>query len=138
MKTKIKIEKEVELKKLIVHAGVRYWEDADVDGVEDENGDLIPCRSGDNWEPIIDIDTGVIENWKQGVTADIHYKVCDACGWEIKDETGTTLLSESDGYVPDTLCPNKNGYGDYIKMTIDENGAIQNWKFKISDFIEED
>ena len=59
-------------------------------------------------------------------------------GWEIKDETGTTLLSESDGYVPNTLCPNKNGYGDYIKMTIDENGVIQNWKFKISDFIEED
>ena len=55
MKTKIKVEKEVELKTLIVHAEVRYWEDSEVNGKDDEQGDLIPCRVGDSWKPIIEI-----------------------------------------------------------------------------------
>jgi len=32
MKVTIKIEKEIELKTLVVKAKVRYWEDADVNG----------------------------------------------------------------------------------------------------------
>lgn len=69
MKAKIKIEKEVELKTLSVKAGVRYWEDAEVNGVEDTDGTLIPCRNGDDWCPEIDIETGRILNWEQGKTA---------------------------------------------------------------------
>ena len=77
MKATVKIEKEVELKTLVVKAGVRYYEDATVNGVEDTEGDLIPCKQGELWCPIIDIDSGVITNWKQGVKAEVHYKVCD-------------------------------------------------------------
>lgn len=138
MKTKIKIEKEVELKTLIVHAGVRYWEDAEVNGTDDEQGDLIPCRVGDRWKPIIDIDNGVITNWKEGTTAKIHYKVCDCCGWELLDESGNILLSAEDGYVPSTLCPAENGYGDYIIMSVDEHGKIEGWEFDIDDFKTDD
>lgn len=134
MKTTIKVEKEVELKTLIVHAGVRYWEDAEVNGKEDENGDLIPCRVGDVWRPIIHIDSGVITNWKQGATSKIHYKVCDCCGWDLLDENGNILLSAEDGYVPSTLCPAENGYGDYIIMSVDEHGKIEGWEFDIEDF----
>jgi len=39
MKAKIKIEKEVELKTLIVKASVHYYEDAIVNGIEDTKGD---------------------------------------------------------------------------------------------------
>jgi len=134
MKTKIKVEKEVELKTLIVHAEVRYWEDAEVNNVEDENGDLIPCRVGDSWKPIIDIDNGIITNWEEGKIAKIHYKVCDCCGWELLDNDGNIVLSSEDGYVPKTLCPAENGYGDYIIMYVDEKGIIQDWEFEINDF----
>lgn len=134
MKTTIKIEKEVELKTLIVHAGVRYWEDATVNDVKDEEGDLIPCRVGDEWKPIIDIDSGIITNWKQGTRADIHYKVCDCCGWELLDEKGNSVLSAEDGYVPNTLCPADKGCGDYIIMIVDENGKIEDWEFDIENF----
>lgn len=48
MKITIKVEKEVEIKTLEVRAGVRYWEDATVNGNEDSEGELIPCREGDN------------------------------------------------------------------------------------------
>lgn len=138
MKTEIKIKKEVELKTLIVHAGVRYWEDSEVNGQEDTDGDLIPCRVGDTWKPIIDIDTGIITNWKKGTTAKVHYKVCDCCGWDLLDDKGNILLSNEDGYVPDTLCPADSGYGDYIIMSIDENGKIEDWEFELSDFQNDD
>lgn len=135
MKVKIKVEKEVDLKLLIVKAGVRYWEDAEVNGETDtENGDNIPCKIGDLWCPQIEIETGRIINWKQGVKASTHYKVCDCLGYEIQAENGDVVLSAEDGYVPDTLCPKKEGYGDYVKMDIDENGQIVNWKFNFLDF----
>lgn len=134
MKTEVTLKREIELKTLNVHAGVRYWEDAEVNGVEDESGDMIPCRIGDSWEPIIDIDSGIIINWNQGVKAKIHYKVCDCCGWDLLDENGDVVLSEKNDYVPKTLYPAKNGYGDYIIMNIDENGKIENWNFNIEDF----
>ena len=137
MKTTIKIEKEVELKTLIVHAGVRYWEDAEVNGTDDENGNLIPCRVGDSWKPIIDIYNGVITNWKEGTTAKIHYKVCDCGIYTLLDENGD-FVAEKDGYVPDIMSPKEQGYGDYIIMDIDGNGNIAKWKADISDIIDDE
>jgi len=135
MKAEISVKKEVEIKTLEVKAGVRYWEDAEVNGVDDDMGDLIPCRDGDLWRPIIDIDTGVISNWVKGTTAEIHYKVCDDGSYYLKDEKGETVLSIENNYVPSILSPKEKGYGDYIIMDIDENGKIQDWKCDISSFL---
>ena len=68
MKIELTVKKEFEVKTLLVEAGVRYWEDATVNGVEDENGDLIPCRfnGSDLWKPIIDIETGIITKRFEG------------------------------------------------------------------------
>jgi len=131
MKVKIKKEVEVEVKSIHIRAGVRYWEDATVDGVEDENGDLIPCRvkDEDDWFPIIEIETGKIRNWKQGVTADIHYKVCDDGDYYLMGEDETESILHKSGYVPDFLAIEDSGYGDYIIIKVDENGFINNWKF---------
>lgn len=135
---KIKVLKEVEVKTLVVEAGARYWEDATVDGVEDENGDLIPCRDGDYWKPIIDLETGIITNWTQGVTADIYYKVCDDGTYKLLDVDGNEVVS-IDGYVPDIMCPNGEGFGDYIIMKVGENGKIDNWKVgNLSEFSQEE
>ncbi len=135
MKVKIKVEKEVELKTLLVKAGVRYWNNSEVNGENDtENGEKIPCKIGGLWSPEIEIETGKILNWRLGTKAEIHYKVCDCCGYELKDTNGEVVLSAEDGYVPETLAPKERGYGDYIIMDIDENGQIANWKFNFSDF----
>lgn len=135
MKTKIveNVIREVELKTLLVDAGVRYWEDATVNGVEDEKGDLIPCRQNDSWCPEIDIDSGKILNWNQGTKADIHYKVCDSGCYAVKDANGEIVM-QIDGYVPDTMAPSGEGYGDYIIMKVDESGMIEKWKFNPDDF----
>ncbi len=137
MKLKIKRVEEVEVTHLQVNARVRYWEDATVDGVEDKEGTLIPCREGKSWCPKIELETGKIVNWKQGVTADIHYKVCDDGDYRILDEKGEEI-AKKDGYVPETMCPGDEGFGDYIIMKVDENGMIEGWDPDPNDFVAED
>lgn len=127
------------IQKIKVKAQIRYWEDTEVNGIEDtKNGDNVPCKEGELWCPVINVATGIIENWEIGKTAKIHYKVTDCCGWELLDENGSVIQSQADGYVPKTLCPAENGYGDYIIMNINENGQIDKWRFDIDDFQEDD
>ncbi len=112
---------------ILVSAGVRYWEDATVNGAEDKDGTLIPFRSGDNWLPIIDVDTGTIVGWPAGVTAEIHYKVCDAGTYTLADAEYKKIGAFGGYYVPEILCPKDNGYGDYIILAVDEWGRIDGW-----------
>jgi hypothetical protein len=132
---KIKTTHEVEIKTLLIDAGVRYWEDATVNGIEDEQGDLIPCREEDRWNPIIDIESGVITNWTQGVVADVHYKICDDGIYHLVDLDGNIVLTK-EGYVPSILDVTRDSYGDYIILEIDENGKINGWNNspRIDDF----
>lgn len=138
MKVTIKVEKEVDIKYCQLKVEPRYWEDSTVDGVEDDDGDLIPCREGDLWCPLINIETGEIINWSKGTIADIHYKVCDAGSYYLQDENYKTILSIEDDYVPNSLIPGQ--YGDYIVMNVDINGNIKEWKTSpnLSDFLNEE
>jgi hypothetical protein len=133
MKIKVKTEIEQDIKTLHISAGVRYWEDATVNGVEDTEGTLIPCRNGENWQPIIDVDSGTIIDWPAGTEASIHYKVCDAGTYKLCNEAGDVVL-EHDGYVPKIACPQPNGYGDYIIMYVGSDGKIANWEFSLYGF----
>lgn len=139
MKVTINKPTDFEAKFLKVDAGVRYWEDAEVNGVSDsENPPTIPCAEfvgdknhiliGQNyrWRPLIEIETGQIVNWEKGFDADVHYKVCDDFQCDILD-TDNNVIASYDGYVPSAMCPKDKGYGDYIIMDIDENGFIQQW-----------
>jgi hypothetical protein len=119
---------ENDIKYLMVSAGVRHWEDAMVDGIEDTYGKLIPCRKGDYWCPIIDIETGIITNWKKGVVARVHYKVCDDGDYLITNSSNETILQSINNYVPKILDLTLESYGDYIILEIDGEGKIKNWK----------
>jgi hypothetical protein len=128
---------EVEARYLAVNAGVRYWEDATVNGTPDDDGDLIPHRDGGAWRPIIDLDAGVVEDWPENTTASIHYKVCDSGTYALLDAERCPI-STIDGYVPAIMSPGGAGYGDYIIMQIDQNGAIANWSVDLEAFEGED
>lgn len=111
-----------------VEAGVRYWEDASVNGAEDTEG-KIPLRDGDAWKPVINLDSGQVLDWPAGTEADIHYKVCDAGLYWLQDEAGKRIASWNGYYVPnDFLCIGDNGYGDYIIFRIGADGIIKGWK----------
>lgn len=139
MKAIIKVEKEVNFTHLKIECGVRYWEDAEVNGVEDTEGTLIPLRDGDDWCPIIEIDTGVIKNWPSGITAKVHYKCCDDGEYWLIADDGFELKYPG-YYVPNILDLNGESYGDYVILNIDENGKIANWPsvHDITDFFRED
>ncbi len=112
---------------LEVHGGVRYWEDATINGEKDTNGNLIPFRNGNYWEPKINVDTGQIINWPFGLFADIHYKVCDDGEYILKKDN--KIYKYINYYVPNILdcSEDQSGYGDYIIMRVTADGHILNW-----------
>jgi len=119
---------------LVVEAGVSYWEDATVNGVEDTDGSLIPFGHGSHWCPVIELATGQIRDWPQGTTADIHYKVCDAGEYWLADEAGNRLAKWKGDYVPDNLlCVGDSGYGDYIILKVGTDGKIIGWSKPVLD-----
>lgn len=125
-----------EVNYLKAECSVRYWEDGEVNGVEDTNGELIPLRIKDTWCPIIDLTTGIIENWPEGTTADVHYKVCDDGRYSLLDAE-KNVVREIDGYVPKIMSPGGSGHGDYVIMTISADGKIVNWSVSLEEFEEE-
>jgi hypothetical protein len=127
--------RKVEVCYIEARCGVRYWEDAQVNGFTDSDGSRIPFRIGDEWQPTIELETGIVLAWPKGTTADIHYKVCDAGTYLLLDATQREV-ARIDGYVPKIMAPGDedHGFGDYIVMTIDGDGKIDNWNADLSDF----
>ena len=120
--------------RLKVDAGVRYWEDAQINGMDTpEDGAGFPCKNGDRWQPVIDIDSGRIINWMTGVVANVHFKICDDGCYYLLDANDNTIAEIIDDYVPRILCPKENGYGDYIIMDIDKNGFIKDFDKTVVD-----
>lgn len=155
MITKIKIIKEVEMDKVIVNAGVRYWNDckyskdngqtwrdgskeSDTDDISNDFKDNIPNIENkiinydvnDYWTLVIDINTGKVENWPKNYCISTWFKVCDDGLYQIVDKDGDVIwdsIETENYYVPEFLKINDNGYGDYINLDIDGNGYIKNW-----------
>jgi len=137
MKIELTVTKEFEVEFLQVDAGVRYWYDGTINGESLEDGSTTPCKEGERWKPLINLETGQIVNWTKGIKADIHYKVCDDGLYTLVDKD-KQKIKEIEGYVPNIMCPKGTGYGDYIIMDINEDGFIQGWSRDLSEFIEED
>lgn len=112
---------------LQVDAGPRYWEDARVNGVEDEDGSLIPFRDGERWRITIDLEDGTILNWPAGTTARIHYKVCDDGDYWLLDAEHRRIFKYGNCSVPSLLAVGDNGYGDYIILRVGADGLIEGW-----------
>lgn len=115
---------------LDVEADVRYWEDASVNGVEDEDGTLIPGRDLNTWKIRLDLAAGRIAGWPQGTTARIHYKVCDQGEYWLSDAIGTRIAKWRGHYVPDSFLCHDGGFdsGDYIIMNVSEDGTIEGYR----------
>ena len=106
-------------------AEVLYWEDSEVNGVEDTEGDLIPFREDDFWHVKIDLLTGKVKDWPEGTSAKIHYKVCDQGKYWLLNADGNRIAKYYSEYVPSLMCWGGAGYGDYVIMNISEDGTIQ-------------
>jgi hypothetical protein len=117
--------------RLVVSAEVRYWEDAQINGVYDtEEGMHIPLKIGNLWKPVIELETGRVLDWPIGTTADIHYKVCDAGEYWLEDAEGARVKWTGD-YVPDDILAGGDGFGDYIILEIGAGGLIAGWRMPV-------
>ena len=143
---------EIDVRYLQVDAGVRYYEDTVVNGEDDidlmktrgKGSPRVPCavRIKDKphsgiysdhyrWRPLIDVNNGQIVNWERGTTAEVLYKVCDNGHYSLLDQDKNEVISV-DSYVPELLCPEDDGFGDYINFDVDADGFIKGWKFNQS------
>ena len=122
---------EVEVRFLKVSAQVRYWDDAEINGDNDESGCNVPFKNGDLWEPIIDIENGFIVDWPVGTEAKFHFKVCDAGQYYLLDKDLVVKASILDGYVPNGLCHGDTGFGDYIILDVASDGKIKGYQNKV-------
>lgn len=135
-KITIRSTKEIEAAYLLVEAGVRYWDDAEINGeLDTEDGDRMPFNVLGTWRPLIDLSTGKIEGWPEGTTASVHYKVCDDGVYTLLNAQREEVAKIS-GYVPEIMCPAGQGYGDYIIMEIGPDGTIKDWDCDLAAFEE--
>lgn len=153
MKIEMQVTKEVDVCYLKVDANVRYWEDGKINGERDINledsddpnaAPKMPCavKVGDEWHwmPVIDLNTGNIIGWPKGTSAYIYYKVCDEGVYTLLD-ADQKEIRKVESYVPDCLSIDECGYGDYIIMTVNKDGHIEDFEFgqdEYEDLIEHD
>ena len=119
---------------LEVDAGVRYWDDASINGKRDDAGN-IPLRRDDAWHLIIELETGRILDWPTGVEAQTCYKVCDAGLYWLMDADKARIAKWRRAYVPARFLDqgDEGIVSDYIVMEIGPDGAIKDWHIPIID-----
>ena len=154
MKVNIKVAKEVELDKILVKAGARYWQDCEysedngetwVEAIHDDDEtneefkkhipfvikEDIGYRTNDYWNLTIDVNTGKVKDWPKNFCIRTHFKVCDDGLYQVLDTEGNIVwdsIKSGYYYVPDFLAIGDEGYGDYMYLEIDGNGNIKDWK----------
>ena len=101
MKTKVKIEQEIEVISITITVPVLYEQ-------EDIPNDF-PMRTGYVWSANVLIDTGRIVGWPSGKTGDLFMKVCDGGRYTLFGLDGQAVAMMQD-YVPNGIIPGE--YGD--------------------------
>lgn len=119
---KITIQRPVEVEAHAIRITIPVSDDGDPTDMPQD----FPLKQTTLWKATIEVDTGRILNWPEGVEAkySMHEKVRDAGIYELLDAHGAGLAIIGD-YVPNRCIPGE--FGDYIEMEI-ENGAIKNWR----------
>lgn len=122
---------EIEAKSIRVNVPIRY-------GTEDVHADLpfrrkwqkgdtrddSSHRRYDRWDVVVNLDTGMIEGWPHGQTAEVHLKVCDEGVYTLFDADGNEIARINEDYVPGCI---PGQYGDYITFDVDGSGFVASW-----------
>lgn len=117
---------------------VYYFEEFAFEKHYTEN--LFPCRTKDgNFQVTVDLSTHKILEWKDSFgSLNLFSKVVDCGSYSLLDADKKEFF-RIDGYVPNSILPEKDGFGDYLTLNIDTHGVISNWYERISfkDFIKD-
>ena len=95
-----------------------------------------------DWCPVIDVNEGKILDWTPGFCLNTGFKVCDQgiYVYSNQDESQQIVSCDCDEYyVPNWLDDEGDSYGDYLQITINGDGTIENWdklKKKLLNYVE--
>jgi hypothetical protein len=131
--------KEYEVKYVLIDIAIELGKDAP------DDFPLVFKRRGnaclDKWVVCVEIETGMIEGWKQGYAGNLYAKMVELGNYYLMD-ADKNIVDVINGYeyVPNKLIPPANGSGYHIELEIDENGKISNWyeNPSLKDFEEDD
>lgn len=145
-----------DVKYIRFRVGVYYWEDCWIEGYDvDEEGSNVPFATEDGyWDFVLDVDNGRILGWEEEVEKrcpdmkgmSTYFKACDMVYRTMLDVNQQPLHEEYREYVPKILDFDDGdghyGFGDYVGLTIDEEGNIKDWpkdnlEFFIRDLLQE-
>ena len=90
------------------------------------------------WSGIINLKTHQLLNWKlEYGTLYLQAKICDSGTYFLLDKDKKVICKIA-GYVPNSLVPDSDACGDYIRLRINSDGTIENWPENpdYSDFVE--
>lgn len=116
MKVTVIEKSQVEIKSVLIDINPRHL---------DEEEKPVPMLSGDNWEVIVDLESGKIRDWPQGEEREYYWKICDAGSYHLLDKNDKVALSINNNYVHNNLLPGE--WGDYLDLKINGEGVITNW-----------
>lgn len=122
-----------------------------IDLEDDENLNIDPCIMLDEnygtyrWKPRIDLIHGKILNWHPAIywPTRLHYKIRDEFTSKLAIRSTIPFVEDLElyyeGYVPnEIMCPNGEGYEDYVDLIVEPDGSIQDWNFdNIKKYFEE-
>ena len=87
-------------------------------------------KSRKDWCPVIDVNEGKILDWPEGFCLRTHFKVCDQGVYVYSnyDESAQIVSVDcNEHYVPTWLDDIDDGYGDYLYISVNGDGSIENW-----------
>ena len=95
-----------------------------------------------DWCPVIDVNEGKILDWTPGFCLNTYFKVCDQGVYVYSNQDESQQIVSTDCelyYVPNWLDEDGDSYGDYLQITVNGDGTIQDWdklKRKLFDYTE--
>jgi hypothetical protein len=128
MKLTITKPTEIEADSISVVLPVRYD--------EEQIPNDFPLRKGDTWRATIDLETGMIREWKPEFGArQMSLKVVDeGCYYLLCDCDGSHIVEREQQYVP-AFFPGDH-YGDYVRFKIGADGRIADWRVSAEELVE--
>ena len=106
--------------------------------------DDFPCRKilDDNyqtfWEITVELKTHRVLEWQEVFGGlNLYAKVTDNGIYTLLDKNKSKIWCIK-GYVPNSFLPERDGFGDYINLSISKDGFVKNWYEEpdFTDFLE--
>lgn len=93
--------------------------------------DIFSTRDEDRFDTVevmIDVDSKKVVGWNETAgEVSIFSKVRDEGVYKYYDKDKNIIQTIEDDYVPGFLQVDENGYGDYLNLTINKHGVIENF-----------